>query len=115
MNADICLKSEQYVHFLCRSSTPRTLSASEISQATSSDETLQIVINCLDKGNWHLYSKCEDVMRFCKIADQLTYITSMGVLLKGKKMVIPLSLRNFNSERSVTSFQAQLQCLSGKP
>ena len=93
INPEVESDTKEYVQFVCNHATPNALTVNEISEATASDVTLQNVIKCLENGKWYLYDESEEINAFEKVQSELSYVGSVGVLLKGTKIVIPLNMR----------------------
>lgn len=84
--------AEEYVNYICEHSCPKALTLQQVKQATDEDNQLQNVKKCINTGQWHNFRNCEEMMTFQKIANDLC-ATENGVLLRGNRIIIPVSLR----------------------
>ena len=85
------VKTEQYINLVTYNAMPMSLTRAEVSAATSSDIEMQILLKRmrLDEHN-RRHSKIPDSYKY--IAEELN-ATEDGILLRGQRIIIPISLR----------------------
>ena len=92
---------EEYVNAITMTACPNALTLDDIREATNSDATLQEVIKLtmghkwyrLDEKNEYDTTMLNELKAFRKFKDELT-VTCNGILLKGKRIVLPKVLQN---------------------
>ena len=86
---------EEYVNTLTAYSCPNPLTLEDIREATKSDPILQEVIKLTNNRKWYQIDKegSEELKTFRKFKNELT-VTDGGILLKGKRIVLPKLLQN---------------------
>ena len=67
------------------------ISWSEIRENTAKDQTLQKIISAIENNSWHKIWKMADIRPYRSFHQQLSVVG--GVLLNGKKPVVPATLR----------------------
>ena len=87
--------AEDYVNFITPSSIPRAMKIEDVKRATDADDMMQSVISLCRNGRWFEIHKYGDPMmrEFYNVRKQLT-IADDNILLRGRNVVIPASLRN---------------------
>ena len=88
--------AEEFVNYLAKTSTPKTIDLSEVELATKDDNTLQAVIEAIRTGRWHERSENDDINisefhSYEKIKDELCTLSNL--ILKGHRIIIPEALR----------------------
>ena len=92
---------EEYVNEITVQSCPNALTLEDIQEATKADPTLQEVIKFANDRKWYRLDEKNDydtsllneLKAFRKFKDELT-VTSTGILLKGRRIVLPKVLQN---------------------
>ncbi len=87
-----------YIRFISTHAVPKAMSLSDIQQATETDDTLQKLAELVRTGNWNSLTDSENVdiaelKMFSKIREELTVNTDSSIILRGTRIVLPLSLR----------------------
>ena len=105
--------AEEFVDYITDTSTPKAISFQEITNATRLDPTLQAVMNAITTGNWFKHSKQPDInieayKAMEKVKDELTINVTHAIILKGTRIIIPLSLQ----QRVVDLAQKDTKALS---
>lgn len=83
--------TENYVRYVCESSSPKAISKQVLEEATREDHTLQQVITSITTGEWYKYND-KEMSLYERIQDQLS-VTSDGIVMRNHRIVIPSSLR----------------------
>lgn len=83
----ICQLTSQYISWVTNQAVPRSLTLEEIKNCTDKDSVLQKVIKIVQSGGWKNHTKDA----FFRVRNELT--CSDGVLLRGKRIIIPEVLR----------------------
>nr|XP_039265623.1 uncharacterized protein LOC120341214 [Styela clava] len=84
--------TEEYVNYVCENTCPKAIKLCEIKSASENDSVIQNVIKSLQNNLWYKYEDCGEMSIFAKIASELC-VTEQGILLRGKRIVIPVCLR----------------------
>ena len=89
--------AEEYVNFVARYDTPIAISLDQIKKETLLDPTLQAVTSAVKTGKWY-ETKENDVVNedfdiLHRDRDLLTLLSSEDLILRGPRIVIPMSLR----------------------
>ena len=85
--------SENHINFIMTHSTPAALTIEQVREATDQDETLVKVREIIGTGKWYqLLSIHEGFQPFWRVRDELS-VSSDGVVLRGNRIVIPVSLQ----------------------
>jgi hypothetical protein len=84
--------TEEYINYVCETVCPKALSHIEVIQATQQDPMLQNVIKCQQTGLWHEFKNCEEMSIYGKLSSELS-VTENGILLRGHRIVIPVTMR----------------------
>ena len=69
--------AEEYINFVTEQAIPRTITLSEVQEATRNDKELQSVGRALQSGNW----KNKSISAYFAVRHEITSVT--GVLLRG--------------------------------
>ena len=89
--------ADEYVNFLLDHATPKAVTRKEISTATTQDPTLQAVMQALKTGQWNLpKDNSIDNTSFLilkTVRDELSLCDQSDAILRGSRIVIPLSLQ----------------------
>ena len=92
--------AEEYVNFLSSHAVPKAMTLEEIQEATSADTTLQYVARVIRENNWSPTGQAvpedirqAEVRKFAKVRGELTVNANADILLRGSRIVVPLSLR----------------------
>lgn len=92
--------AEQYVCFVAQSSTPTAMTLAEIAEASVADKTLMKAIELTRSGRWHELTSIDqpdidlrELKDYCHVRDELACFDD-NVLLRGRLIVIPSSLRD---------------------
>ena len=93
--------AEQYVNFLTEHAVPKAMSLSEIQHATSTDATLQRLVEIIRNNSWHELSKMThsgevdiaELKLYSKLKDELTINDKHNVILRGSRLILPSSIR----------------------
>ncbi|XP_063965770.1 uncharacterized protein K02A2.6-like [Lytechinus pictus] len=80
--------AEEYIDAIIAYAVPRALTREQITTASQADQEIQMVIESLKAGKWHENPKLSPYRR---IANELS--AKNGLLLRGKRIVIPSVLR----------------------
>ena len=80
--------TDTYVNFLTVTAAPPALTVSEVGEATSKDTVLCLVREAIQTGQW----SNTQLKQFKLIKDDLTIDYDNNVLLRGTRIVIPISL-----------------------
>ena len=80
--------ADTYVNFLTVTAVPPALTVSEVGEATSKDTVLCLVREAIQTGQW----SNTQLKQFKLIKDDLTIDYDNNVLLRGTRIVIPISL-----------------------
>lgn len=83
------VEAEQYINFIETHAKPIAITLNELIDATKLDTVLQKVISCLNQNK---FPNDNDLTPFKHIKDDLS-ITSSGLLLRDRRIVIPRSLQ----------------------
>ena len=88
--------AEEFVNYLAKTSTPKTIDLSEVELATKDDSTLQAVIEAIRTGRCHERSENDDINisefhSYEKIKDELCTLSNL--ILRGHRIIIPEALR----------------------
>ena len=88
--------AEEFVNYIAETSTPRTISLTDVKSATQDDATLQAVIEAVQTGKWYQNSRnasinTSDFQSFEKVKEELC--TQSDLVLRGHRIVVPESLR----------------------
>ena len=82
--------ADEYVNYLSYNSVPKAMTLEDIKKETLKDRTLQSVIQSLESGKWNkTLDPTYDTLKRC--AAELS-VTDTGILLKGRKIVLPFTL-----------------------
>ena len=86
---------EEFVNYLGKTSTPKTIDLSEVELATKDESTLQAVKEAIRTGRWHERSENDDVNisefhSYEKIKDELCSLSNL--ILRGNRIIIPEAL-----------------------
>jgi hypothetical protein len=79
--------AEDYVSFVAKTAIPKAMNSREIEEASSCDEELMTVRQCIETGNWGS-PKCAS---YKSVRDELCIVGK--IVLRGTRMVIPQKLR----------------------
>ena len=79
---------EEYIRYIARNSTPKSMTLQEVKTAMQSDQTLQKVMVAVPTGKW--YDK--DIENFAHFRDDLSIHD--GLVLRGHRLVVPSSLQH---------------------
>ena len=88
--------AEEFVCFIARNMVPKSMTLTEIEEATLDDDTLQKVIELIQNGKWYTIDKCdnaEEIKPFAKIKSDLTVADKLRLVLRGQRFVIPKVLQ----------------------
>ncbi|CAB4028823.1 Transposon Tf2-9 poly, partial [Paramuricea clavata] len=80
--------AKEYINFVIEQAIPRTITLSKVQEATKNDKELQSAGRALQSGNW----KEKSISVYFAVRHEITSVT--GVLLRGHRLIIPISLRN---------------------
>ena len=90
-----------YVNFLVNHAVPKSMTLSQIQEATTSDSTLQYLIMLMRSNKWDSISNItgvnvnvEELKLFSKLRNELTVNDASNLLLRDTRIVLPSSLRN---------------------
>ena len=93
-------RAEEYIAFLAQHTTPKALTTSEVKQYTSTDPTLQTVMDALRHNSWpSVLAKPDplvnstDLHAFHKLRDELSVSDDHDLLLRSHRLVLPAALR----------------------
>ena len=81
--------AEEYVNFVTQSAVPPALSLEEIARETGADPGLRALRAALKTDCWN----SEIVKPFCNIKDEITIDYTNNILLRGKRIIVPVSLQ----------------------
>ena len=86
--------TEHYVNYVVSSACPKAISQTEVIKATKDDPTLNNVIECITSisPKWYKFKQSEEMKIFEQVSKDLS-VTSDGILLRGHRIVLPVSLR----------------------
>ena len=96
-----CLCIRPYVCFIARNMVPKSMTLTEIEEATLADDTLQKVIELIQNGKWYTIDKCnnaEEIKPFAKIKSELSVADKPRVVLRDQRIVIPKALQQRSVE-----------------
>jgi hypothetical protein len=90
--------AEEYINYIATTSTPTALILSMIAEATGRDPTLRAVIDAVQSGKWYELAKHPKVdtdtfHTYERLKDELTVGTTIQVIIRGTKLVIPNKLQ----------------------
>lgn len=90
--------AEEYVNYIAATSAPKALTLSQIAEATARDPTLQAVMEAVRTNKWHTKSKHPKVdsstyNNYEHVKGELTIGTTIQIILRGTKLVIPTELQ----------------------
>jgi hypothetical protein len=77
--------AEEYVHYIARNAIPKTMTLTQLEQATARDPVLQQVHQSVISGNWQKNKETDPY--FCVVT------ATESLLLRGSRIVIPASLQ----------------------
>lgn len=95
------LVAEEYINFVVSGSIPKAMTASEVIEATNMDPTLCAAKDLLLTGRWYMMETkygqdpsvdYEALQSFSRINSEMS-VTEDGLLMKGRKVVIPAQLQ----------------------
>ena len=84
-------EEEMYVNFIIREGLPKSITLTEMAEATSRDDTLQKVRNCISTGSWN---NCNDLKGVKQVANELSFDEKTGIILRGHRILVPISLQD---------------------
>eukprot|EP00794_Sanderia_malayensis_P006384 gene6384-biopygen5283 len=79
---------EEYINFIVEHSVPKTMTSSEIKEATNSDKTMKALRAAIQLSSWNT----DTVKQFVHVKDELS-IGPSNIILRGSRIVLPDSLR----------------------
>ena len=79
-------KGEEYIAFLTKHAIPKSLTLTEVQEATKKDIQLQCVMKAIQTGVW-----TDDLSEFKRFRDELSVFD--GLILRAHRLVIPNELR----------------------
>ena len=95
------LQSEQYIHFIAETSTPKAMTLQDIKRETRADATLQEAAKIIRKNNWHSLESItnsavdlHELKLLRNIKNELTVSNETDLLLRGTRILIPRTLRH---------------------
>jgi hypothetical protein len=80
--------AERYINYVIRNAIPKSMTLSEVKEATQQDNTLQKVIKAVQSGQW----SGTDLSEYARFKDEISVCD--GVLLRDHRLIMPQSLRN---------------------
>lgn len=92
--------AEDYVNYLTLNAVPKAMTLIEIQEATLVDPTLQAAVDCIQTGQW--YKSLDKDINVDQVAlkalynvrDELTFNSKDKILLRGIRIVVPVSLQD---------------------
>ena len=87
--------AEEYLNFITTNAIPKTMTLTEIANATTHDDILQDVISRIFTGRWKGLQQRYDIQPFIRVKDELTIVTTSegSILLCNNRIVIPTTLQ----------------------
>ena len=100
-----CLQAaaDHYISFLAQHAVPRAMTLLEIQEATKADPTLQAVVVAIHSNQWPSITSPQkidpavslsEMQTFSKIKAELTVNEQDNIILRGSRIVLPVSLRH---------------------
>ena len=90
--------TEEYINYIARTSTPKSMTVAEIESSTERDATLQAVIYAIQHDAWNNIKVQPEIHRntlqsMHKLRHELTVTESGKMILRGSRIVIPHELQ----------------------
>ncbi|KAK3092457.1 hypothetical protein FSP39_003031 [Pinctada imbricata] len=87
--------AERFINFVAEYAVPKTISLSDIAEASTNDANIQRAIRNLRSGKWHNKTENKQKHSFHKVRNELSIANHDGkeFLLRGSRLVIPFSLQ----------------------
>ncbi|XP_014667395.1 PREDICTED: uncharacterized protein K02A2.6-like [Priapulus caudatus] len=79
---------EEYINFLAQASTPIALTLDGIRAATAGDKEMQDVIKAIRSDRWS-----PEISQYQKVRGELSVTADQSLVLRGRRIVLPQSLR----------------------
>ena len=81
---------ETYINFITSVNTPAAMTQDRIAESTKHDKILQTVLKSVETGQWHQDDE-KVLSSYKKVCSELS-MTSLGILLRGQRIVLPQNL-----------------------
>ena len=109
--------AEEYVQYLCCQGIPKAMTLDQVQVETSEDIVIQAVIQAIQTGNWQnqkskvLPGDIRSFETLQQCANELS-VTTSGILLKCKQIVLPTSLQDRAVQLAHSGHQGKTKTLS---